>query len=101
LVLQNHSARSASNDCQPVLVSKLEIPTGTELDPLIAEGDFQTICVPLDQEVDDAVRSTSEVAGRTTAATIYANEQIPVTRLLGAFRRDRVKGFRTSGILTP
>ncbi|HTG47776.1 MAG TPA: hypothetical protein VK646_08995 [Actinomycetota bacterium] len=64
-----------------VLVSKQDIPANTQLDPLLQQGVFETITVPHDAIVAGAVTQESELQGQTTSAPIYANEQIPVSRL--------------------
>jgi Flp pilus assembly protein CpaB len=64
-----------------VLVSKQDIPTGTLLDTLVNQGAFQDVRVPNDALVKDAVTSEDQLQGQTTTAPIYANEQIPLSRL--------------------
>jgi len=71
-----------SFDCgQPVIVSTVDIPAGTSLNPLIAAGDFRTVCVTNELAVSDVVFNMRELQNQTTTATIYANEQIPLARL--------------------
>jgi Flp pilus assembly protein CpaB len=64
-----------------VLVSKQDIAASTPLNPLISQGVFQSITVPKDAVVAGAVTQESELQNQTTSAPIYANEQIPVSRL--------------------
>jgi Flp pilus assembly protein CpaB len=64
-----------------VLVSKQDISANTALNPLISQGVFETITVPKDAVVSGAVTGESELQNQTTSAPIYANEQIPVSRL--------------------
>ena len=66
----------------PVIVSVQNIEANTPLDPLIAQtGYFEERLVPEDGVVADAITSIDELRGQTTAAPIFANEQIPTTRL--------------------
>ena len=67
-----------------VLVSSADIPANTQLDPLIANGQFREVDIPNDALVLGAVTSFDELSGQTTAAPILANEQIPSTRLASA-----------------
>jgi len=67
-----------------VLVSKQDISANTALNPLISQGVFETITVPKDAVVSGAVTDESELQNQTTSAPIYANEQIPVSRLSSA-----------------
>jgi Flp pilus assembly protein CpaB len=64
-----------------VLVSKQDIAANTALNPLIEQNIFQPITVPSDAVVAGAVTDVTELQNQTTAAPIYANEQIPVNRL--------------------
>jgi Flp pilus assembly protein CpaB len=65
-----------------VLVAVDDIEANTPLDPLLDQGGFFELKnIPEDGVVADAVRSEDELRGQTTAAPIFANEQIPATRL--------------------
>jgi len=64
-----------------VVVATQDIPANTQLDPLVAQGVFKLIPVPNDALVANYVTSADELKGQTTAAPIFANEQIPTTRL--------------------
>ena len=70
--------------CQIVIVSKVDIPPNTGLDPLIAAKEFGPKCVPQDALVMGAITDLKQLENRTTTATIYAGEQIPVMRLNGS-----------------
>jgi Flp pilus assembly protein CpaB len=73
---------AASVGTTPVIVSVQNIEANTPLDPLIDQGGyFEERLVPEDGVVADAVTSIEELRGQTTAAPIFANEQIPATRL--------------------
>lgn len=66
-----------------VIVSTHDIPAGAHLDRLIKAGEFHSIEVLDTDLVNGAVRSLHQLRGQTTADVIYANEQIPVMRLVG------------------
>jgi Flp pilus assembly protein CpaB len=64
-----------------VIVATKDIPANTALTPLVAKGTFHTIRVPIDAVVKGAVTDVSQLQNQTSTATIFANEQIPATRL--------------------
>jgi len=64
-----------------VIVSSQDIAANTDLDPLLAQGVFTAISVPIDAQVATAVTSLDQLSGQTSAAPILANEQIPLSRL--------------------
>jgi Flp pilus assembly protein CpaB len=70
-----------SEDTTLVIVSKEDIPSGTQLNSLIDSDAFSQIRVPNDALVIDAVQSIDELRDQTTSAPVYANEQIPKSRL--------------------
>jgi pilus assembly protein CpaB len=70
-------------DLHDVIVSKVDIPANTPVDPLIEQEQFQILQVPADAVVDGAVTDLSQMRGRTTTAYILAGEQIPVARVQG------------------
>jgi Flp pilus assembly protein CpaB len=72
---------AVSTGTTAVIVSTQDIPAGTSLDPLIQQGVFATVNIPNDAVVKDAITSQTDLEGQTTAQPIYANEQIPPTRL--------------------
>jgi Flp pilus assembly protein CpaB len=65
----------------PVIVSSIDIRSNEPLDPLLAQGVFKQILVPGDALVTDAVTDESELRGQSTTSSIFANEQIPQSRL--------------------
>jgi Flp pilus assembly protein CpaB len=67
-----------------VVVSKRDIPAGTDLNPMISGGDFTTLQVPNDAIVQGAVTDLTQLQNRTTAAEILQNEQISTSRLQGS-----------------
>jgi Flp pilus assembly protein CpaB len=67
---------------QTVIVSSQDIPANTQLQPLIDQGGvFSEVQIPESALVANAVVSTDQLAGATTTQQIFANEQIPTTRL--------------------
>jgi Flp pilus assembly protein CpaB len=70
-------------DITPVIVSSQDIPSNTNLNPLIEDGAFTTVNVPTDAVVAGAVTTTEELRNQTTTQPILANEQIPLSRLSG------------------
>jgi Flp pilus assembly protein CpaB len=64
-----------------VVVASQDIPANTNLNPLIDQGVFSILRVPIDAVVDGAVSDPSQLRGLTSTAPILANEQIPVGRL--------------------
>ncbi len=64
-----------------VLASTQDIQANTPLDPLIAQGVFQTIQVSNSGVVPGAVTDVSQLQGQTAVAPIYQNEQIPEARI--------------------
>src|SRR5262245_23250614 len=70
-------------DLTDVIVSKVDIPANTPVDPLIEQEQFEILQVPADAVVDGSVTDLSQLRGRTTTAYILAGEQIPVARVQG------------------
>ena len=82
IVYTNGVKNNAVGETQTaVIVAKQDIAANTALNSLISQGVFETINVPNDAVVSGAVTDESELQNQTTAAPIYANEQIPVNRL--------------------
>jgi Flp pilus assembly protein CpaB len=82
IVYTNQVRNNATSEgTTAVIVSTQDIPTGTKLDPLIQQGVFATVNVPNDALVNGAITEQSQLEGQTTAQPIYANEQIPPSRL--------------------
>lgn len=84
LYLRGVEQRSTGGEMVGVVVSAEDIPAGTQLDELVAEDQFDTLRVPEDAVVRDAVVSVEELRGRETSAPILAGEQISTTRLQGS-----------------
>lgn len=66
-----------------VVVSKVTIPAGTELDALISQGQFTTLSVPTDSLVPGAVTNLAQLKGQTTAYPILAKAQISTSEFSG------------------
>src|SRR4029453_7095627 len=61
--------------------SSQDIPANTNLNPLLDQGVFSTLRVPVDAVVEGAVSDPAQLRGLTSTAPILANEQIPASRL--------------------
>jgi pilus assembly protein CpaB len=68
-------------DLRDVIVSKVDIAANTELDELIAAGEFELLQVPADALVEGAVTDLSQMRGQRNTAFILAGEQIPISRV--------------------
>jgi len=68
-------------DLKTVIVSTVDIRANEPLDPLLAQDIFKQIEVPQKALVAGAVTDIRQLAKATTTSTIFANEQIPITRL--------------------
>jgi Flp pilus assembly protein CpaB len=64
-----------------VIVSTQDIAPNTPLNPLLDGGAFEIVNVPNDTLVQGAVTDETELRDQTTAQQIFANEQIPISRL--------------------
>ena len=73
----------AGEDMVQVIVSKQDIPSGTDLTPLLTQGVFTTQAFPSDTVLEGAVTSLSQLEGNQTASSILAGEQVSVARLRG------------------
>ncbi|MGH2808679.1 MAG: Flp pilus assembly protein CpaB [Actinomycetota bacterium] len=67
-----------------VIVSETDIPAGTQLDELIAQGNFTSERVPENALIKGAVTNLGDLKGRETSAAIVAGEQITTGRLRGS-----------------
>ena len=81
IVYTNSVKSGGGQDTTAVIVSNQDIPPNTPLNPLIDSGAFESVNVPNDTLVEGAVTDTNELRDQTTASQIFANEQIPTTRL--------------------
>jgi Flp pilus assembly protein CpaB len=68
-------------DLKTVIVSTVDIRANEPLDPLLAQDIFKQIEVPQKALVAGAVTDIRQLEKATTTSTIFANEQIPITRL--------------------
>lgn len=67
-----------------VIVAKQDIPAGTDLDPLLTEGAFETRSIDQEGLVPGAITALSELEGEETSAAILQGEQITQARLQGS-----------------
>jgi len=81
IVYTNSVKNGTGADTTAVIVSNQDIAANTPLNPLIDSGTFGTVNVPNDTLVSGAVTDENELRDQTTSSTIYANEQIPTSRL--------------------
>jgi Flp pilus assembly protein CpaB len=81
IVYTNSVKNGTGADTTAVIVSNQDIPANTPLNPLIDSGAFGAVNVPNDTLVSGAVTDENELRDQTTSSTIYANEQIPTSRL--------------------
>jgi pilus assembly protein CpaB len=66
-----------------VIVSKVDIASGTQMDKLIAQGGFTTKGIPSDVLVEGVVSSLAQLRGQVARQSIMAGEQITTRRLGG------------------
>jgi Flp pilus assembly protein CpaB len=64
-----------------VIVAQQDIAANTQLGPLVAQGVFTEIQIAEDALVAGALTTTEGLETATTTQQIFANEQIPVSRL--------------------
>ena len=65
------------------VVSKVDIPAGTDLNEVIKDDQYKIIQVPESVVVDDAVTSVDQLRDGHNIVAIFAREQIPVARIKG------------------
>ena len=86
LFMQNVRQGASSQPTVSVVVSKTDIPAGTDLDPLIDRGNFVMADV-LSSSVDrGAITDVYQLRGQRTAYPVVAGEQISAERLAGALQ---------------
>jgi Flp pilus assembly protein CpaB len=81
VVYTNNVKSGNTGGTTSVIVSTQDIPPNTALNPLLDGGAFQSVNVPNDTLVQGAVTDENELRDQTTASQIFANEQIPTSRL--------------------
>jgi Flp pilus assembly protein CpaB len=81
VVYTNNVKNGNTGGTTAVIVSTQDIPPNTSLNPLLDGGVFQAVNVPNDTLVQGAVTDENELRDQTTASQIFANEQIPTSRL--------------------
>ncbi|MBI4261199.1 MAG: Flp pilus assembly protein CpaB [Actinobacteria bacterium] len=75
---------SSGGDQATVIVSKRDIPAGSDMDALIASGAFESTRIARESLVKGAVTSLSQLEGRRATVPILAGEQISTARLQGS-----------------
>jgi pilus assembly protein CpaB len=70
-------------DLVTVIVSKIDVPANTDLNAMIADGQFVPLEVPTDAVIQDAVTQISQLENRRNSVYLFAGEQIPVARIQG------------------
>jgi pilus assembly protein CpaB len=85
--VRQQAQTSPADDMQSVLVAKEDIPAGSNLDALIAKGEFSTVAIPRAALVQGVVTDLTQIKGRTTSAAILQGEQITTARLQGTTER--------------
>jgi Flp pilus assembly protein CpaB len=73
-------AKSSSGSVN-VIVSKLDVQSGTPLDPLVLQGGFTTRSFPRGSLVEGVVTDLSQLRGQIAGSIILAGEQISLKRL--------------------
>jgi len=81
IVYTNSVKNGGTDKTTAVIVSNQDIPPNSPLNPLLDSGAFEAVNVPNDTLVSGAVTDENELRDQTTASQIYANEQIPLSRL--------------------
>ena len=84
LYLLGVKRQSSGGELVTVVVSERDVPAGTDLDDLIAEGAVTTRSIPRSALVQGAITQSSELKGRESTAAIAAGEQITTGRLRGS-----------------
>src|SRR5918996_3541335 len=64
-----------------VIVANQDIAPNTQLQPLVDQGVFEEVQVPETALVTGAIQTTEGLGLATTTQQIFANEQIPLSRL--------------------
>lgn len=64
-----------------VIVASQDIPPNTQLQPLVDQGVFGEVQIPEEALVTGALTTTEGLGSATTTQQIFANEQIPLSRL--------------------
>jgi len=76
-----------------VIVSKIDIPTNSDLNALINQGQFTVVAVPTDRLVEGAITNIEQMRNRRNNTFILADEQIPISRVQGGKVQGGVIGI--------
>ena len=66
-----------------VIVSKVNIPANSDLNAFISDQQFVTLDIPTDAVVLNVVKSIGQLQDKRNSVPIFANEQIPLSRIQG------------------
>jgi pilus assembly protein CpaB len=66
-----------------VIVSKVNIPANSDLNAFISDQQFVTAEIPTDAVVLNVVKSIGQLQDKRNSVPIFANEQIPLSRIQG------------------
>jgi pilus assembly protein CpaB len=66
-----------------VIVSKVTIPANSDLNAFISDQEFVTVEIPTDALVLNVVKSIGQLQDKRNSVPIFANEQIPLSRIQG------------------
>jgi len=66
-----------------VIVSKVNIPANSDLNTFISDQQFVTVEIPTDAVVLNVVKSIGQLQDKRNSVPIFANEQIPLSRIQG------------------
>jgi len=66
-----------------VIVSKVNIPANSDLNTFINQGQLVPLEIPVDAKVLNAVTSIPQLQDKRNSVPIFANEQIPLSRIQG------------------
>ncbi|HZB01942.1 MAG TPA: Flp pilus assembly protein CpaB [Actinomycetota bacterium] len=81
VVLYTQGIKDGVGTGATVIVANQDIPPNTQLQPLVDQGVFSEIEIPEEALVANALTTTEGLEAATTTQQIFANEQIPVSRL--------------------
>jgi Flp pilus assembly protein CpaB len=81
VILYTQGIKEGVGGGKTVIVASQDIPPNTQLQPLVDQGVFTEIQIPEEAYVTNALTTTEGLGAATTTQQIFANEQIPISRL--------------------
>jgi Flp pilus assembly protein CpaB len=81
VILYTQGVKEGVGGGATVIVANQDIPPNTQLQPLVDQGVFSEIQIPEEALVNGALTTTEGLGVATTTQQIFANEQIPISRL--------------------